>query len=181
MGEGAKSPSMAIKMVVGLGNPGAKYDATRHNIGRRIVQSLQAAPLNVSWLVTEKYMNESGAEVARAARYKNIAPEEILIVLDEFQIPLRQVRILKAGSNGGHNGLKSVLEHLGSENVPRMRIGIGPLPDHEDPADFVLEPFSKAEKTMIKQFYPELEDAVLLTVNQGLDAAMNKYNGIWLK
>jgi len=171
---------MSIKLVVGLGNPGKKYEGTRHNIGRRIVESLQGAPLNVAWLFTEKFMNESGAEVAHAAKYKNIAPEEILVVLDEFQIPLRKLSILTRDSDDGHNGLKSVLECLGTENVPRMRIGIGPLPERSDPADFVLERFSNAEKPMLESLMPEFENAVTTAVSQGLDAAMNKYNNRWL-
>jgi PTH1 family peptidyl-tRNA hydrolase len=167
---------MPIKMVVGLGNPGKKYEGTRHNIGRRVIETLQEGPLRVSWLVTEKFMNESGAEVARAAKYQNIAPGEILVVLDEFQLPLRKISILQKGSDGGHNGLKSVLEWLGTENVPRMRIGIGPLPEHEDPAEFVLERFSNVEKPMLEQLMPEFENAVTTAVTQGLDAAMNQYN-----
>jgi PTH1 family peptidyl-tRNA hydrolase len=165
-----------IKMVVGLGNPGKKYEGTRHNIGRRVVESLRGAPVSVSWFITTKYMNESGIEVVRAIKDKGITPEEVLVVLDEFQIPLKQIRILKAGSDGGHNGMKSVLEHLGTENVPRMRIGIGPLPDDQDPADFVLEAFSKRERNMMDEFYSELKSAVLMIINQGLNAAMNKYN-----
>jgi PTH1 family peptidyl-tRNA hydrolase len=168
---------MAIRMVVGLGNPGKKYDGTRHNIGRRIVESLHGIPLQV---VTSSFMNESGDEVARKASRKNIAPEEILVVLDEFQIPLTRVKILKSGSHGGHNGLKSVLESLGTEAVPRMRIGIGPLPQGSDPADFVLEPFSSTEQKMVDKLFPKFEDAVTTAVSQGLEAAMNKYNNILL-
>jgi len=169
-----------IKLVVGLGNPGKKYDGTRHNIGRRLVESLRASPIAVSWLVTDSYMNESGIEVARASKYKNIASEEVLVVLDEFQLPLRKVSILYKGSDGGHNGLKSVLEHLGTQNVPRLRIGIGPLPEHDDPANFVLERFSNAERPVLEQLMPKFEEAIALSVEKGLDAAMNKYNGILL-
>src|SRR5687768_13267481 len=168
---------MAIKMVVGLGNPGKKYEWTRHNIGRQLVESLQGTPLAVSWLVTTKFMNESGVEVYRALSEKGISPEEVLVVLDEFQIPLKQIKILKAGSSGGHNGLASVLEWLDSENVPRVRIGIGPLPPGEDPADFVLERFSTGEQRILELLMPELENAVTTAVSQGIDAAMNKYNG----
>jgi len=172
---------MSIKLVVGLGNPGKKYDGTRHNIGRRIVESLRGIPLPVRMLVTESFMNESGYEIAREAKRNGIAPEEMLIVLDEFQIPLRQMRILKGGSHGGHNGLKSVLECLGgTQEVPRMRVGIGPLPAGNDPAKFVLERFSSTERRVIEQVYSELENAVTTTITQGLEAAMNKYNGIQL-
>lgn len=170
---------MPIKMVVGLGNPGQKYDGTRHNIGRRVVESLQGAPLEqkIVWLITEKFMNESGIEVKAAAKYYKIAPEEILVVLDEFQIPLRKISILKQGSDGGHNGLKSVIDHLGTKDVPRMRIGIGPLPEQQDPADFVLKKFSNSEKQQMDQFFHELGNAVTTAIIHGIDTAMNKYNG----
>lgn len=165
-----------IKLVIGLGNPGPKYVNTRHNIGRQVVESLRGLPLPVDWVVTERFMNESGVELAQAARAQRVAPEEILVVLDEFQIPLRKVSILRKGSDGGHNGLKSVLSSLGTKNVPRMRIGIGPLPENRDPADFVLERFRKEEQRQIEALLPKLEDAVTVVVRQGIETAMNRYN-----
>ncbi len=162
---------------MGLGNPGKEYEGTRHNIGRRIVESLEGIPLPV---ITTCFMNESGHEVLKLANRKHIAPEEILVVLDEFQIPLRQIRIHKSGSDGGHNGLKSVLECLNTQNVPRVRIGVGPLPKGSDPAKFVLERFSPAERKILDELFPHLEDAVTTTITQGINAAMNKYNGPWL-
>ena len=165
-----------IKLVVGLGNPGAKYEGTRHNIGRRIVGNLKSAPLNVSFLVTKSYMNESGHEVAREVQRNGLSPEQVLVVLDEFQIPLRQIKILKSGSDGGHNGLTSVLDCLGTQNVPRIRIGIGPLRQGCDPADFVLERFSRSEQRIMEQLTPEFENAVTTAIEQGLETAMNKYN-----
>jgi PTH1 family peptidyl-tRNA hydrolase len=167
---------MPIKMVVGLGNPGKKYEGTRHNIGRRVVEGLRGVPLSVSILQPEGFMNESGHEVLREAKRKGLSAEEILVVLDEFQIPLRQIKILKSGSDGGHNGLKSVLDCLGTQNVSRVRIGIGPLPTGSDPADFVLERFSRADQRIIEQLLPEFENAVTTAIDQGLDVAMNKYN-----
>jgi PTH1 family peptidyl-tRNA hydrolase len=167
---------MPIKLVVGLGNPGKKYEGTRHNIGRKVVEGLRDVPLPVSILQPESFMNECGPEVLREAQRKDISAEEILIVLDEFQIPLRQIKILKSGSDGGHNGLKSVLDSLGTQNVPRVRIGIGPLPMDADPADFVLERFSRVDQRLIEKLLPEFENAVTSATLQGLDAAMNKYN-----
>jgi len=171
---------MPIKMVVGLGNPGKKYEGTRHNIGRRVVEGLLEIPTSVRTFLPESFMNESGNDVAREAKRKGISPDQILVVLDEFQIPLRQIKILKSGSDGGHNGLKSVLECLGTQEVPRMRIGIGPLPEGGDSAQFVLGRFSPSERRSIEQLVPKLEEAVTTTCTQGLDAAMNKCNGIWL-
>jgi len=167
-------------MVVGLGNPGKKYERTRHNIGRRVVEGLRGNPLLSRILVTESFMNESGHEVASEAKRNGITPEQILIVLDEFQIPLRQVKILKNGSDGGHNGLKSVLDCLGTHDVPRLRIGIGPLGQGELSADFVLDRFTKVEQKMLDEIFPKLEEAVTMTVSQGLDTSMNKFNNIWL-
>jgi PTH1 family peptidyl-tRNA hydrolase len=163
---------MPIKMVVGLGNPGKKYEGTRHNIGRRVVEGLS----EISSFLPVSFMNESGRDVAHEAKRNGISPAEILVVLDEFQIPLRQVKILKSGSDGGHNGLKSILEYLGTENVPRMRIGIGPLRQGDDPADFVLEKFTSQERKILDVILPHLEDAIATTVTQGIDASMNKYN-----
>lgn len=130
--------------------------------------------------MTESFMNESGHEVASEAKRNGITPEQILIVLDEFQIPLRQVKILKNGSDGGHNGLKSVLDCLGTHDVPRLRIGIGPLGQGELSADFVLDRFTKVEQKMLDEIFPKLEEAVTMTVSQGLDTSMNKFNNIWL-
>jgi PTH1 family peptidyl-tRNA hydrolase len=165
-----------IKLVVGLGNPGKKYEGTRHNIGRSVVEHLRGNPLPVRLCLPESFMNASGQDVAREAKRNGITSEEILVVLDEFQIPLRQMKILKSGSDGGHNGMQSVLECLGSHNVPRLRIGIGPLPPGVDPAVFVLERFSREEQRIVDQLTPEFENAVTTAIDQGLDVAMNKYN-----
>ena len=167
---------MPIKLVVGLGNPGKKYEGTRHNIGRKVVEGLRDIPLRVSILLPDSFMNESGHAVVREAKKKGIAPEEILVVLDEFQIPLRQIKILTSGSDGGHNGLKSILECFGKQNIPRMRIGIGSLPEGADPAKFVLERFSREEQRILDGISNEFESAITTAVEQGIDVAMNKYN-----
>ena len=163
-------------MVVGLGNPGKKYEGTRHNIGRRVVEALRSADFPAKVCLPESFMNESGLEVALQAKRQGLSADQILIVLDEFQIPFRQLKILKSGSDGGHNGLKSVLECLGTEDVPRMRIGIGPLRTESDPAKFVLERFSPAERKTLDDLLPQFEEVVKTAVTQGLDASMNKYN-----
>ncbi len=167
---------MPIKMIVGLGNPGKKYEGTRHNIGRRLVEGLRGMPSAVSVLLPESFMNVSGHEVLRESKRKGISPEEILIVLDEFQIPLRQIKILKSGSDGGHNGLHSILECLGTQEVPRFRIGIGPLAQDVDPAEFVLERFTRVEERVLDELSGEFEKALVTTVVEGLETAMNRYN-----
>ncbi len=167
---------MPIKLVVGLGNPGPRYEGTRHNIGRRVVQDLSGKLAGAHLLLPETYMNNSGFEVAKVAQKKGILPDEILVVLDEFQIPLGQMKILKSGSDGGHNGLKSIVACLGTETVPRLRIGIGPLPPGEDPAAYVLKRFSKTEEQKMDQEVPAIRQAVTVAVTEGLETAMNRYN-----
>jgi PTH1 family peptidyl-tRNA hydrolase len=169
-----------IRMVVGLGNPGKKYEGTRHNVGRQIVESLRDAPLPVIPFVTSVFMNESGREISEEARRNGVQPEEILVVLDEFQIPLRKIKILSGGSDGGHNGMTSIIQWLKTEKVPRLRIGIGPLPEGRDPADFVLERFTPQEAQVLEKVAPKVEEAVATAVNEGLVAAMNKYNNVSL-
>lgn len=167
---------MPIRLVVGLGNPGSKYDGTRHNIGRRVVEGLDRSALGAATLIPDCFMNESGMEVSRVARKKGISPQDTLIVVDEFQVPLGQVKILKSGSGGGHNGLQSVIECLGTTDIPRIRIGIGPLPADVDPAVFVLKRFTAGEDQKIKELFPEFVAAVALAVQESMDVAMNRYN-----
>src|SRR4051812_44545723 len=118
---------MGIKFVVGLGNPDGHYQNTRHNVGRREAESflkLGPHPLGIKFFVTEGYMNTSGKEVNRYMKRHGVSNEETLIVLDDFEIPLGKIRIRLSGSDGGHNGLKSVIEEVQSQNIPRLRIGI---------------------------------------------------------
>ncbi len=167
---------MPIKLVVGLGNPGSKFEGTRHNIGRRVIERLAKIELAAKLLVTEGFMNQSGGEVAEKARKNGLGPDQVLIVVDEFQIPLGQIKILKSGSGGGHNGLQSVVDVLGTQDIPRLRIGIGPLPQGEDPAVFVLKRFTKPEEEQMSKMLPEICDAVTLAVEKGIEVAMNRYN-----
>jgi peptidyl-tRNA hydrolase, PTH1 family len=164
-----------IKLVVGLGNPGKKYEGTRHNMGRWVVEKLEPFPL-VRFFEPGCFMNESGREVAQEIRRHGFSTDQVLMVLDDFEIPLGKVRIRSTGSDGGHNGLKSVLEWLQTQDVPRVRLGIGPVPPGRDPADFVLEPFSSAERKTLEDLLPKFKKAVATVVTEGLDSAMNKYN-----
>jgi len=168
-------------LVVGLGNPGPKYVLTRHNIGRRILEHLEAPPRGVSFLVPESFMNESGIEVVREARYKNIQAEEILVVSDDFELPLGRFRFRLSGSSGGHNGLQSILDAMGTNHVPRFRVGIGPVAENQDPADFVLEKFKRSDERIVKEtIIPKAYDAVVDAMSKGIEYAMNKYNNITL-
>src|SRR5262245_56814216 len=144
-------------MIAGLGNPGAEYAATRHNIGFMVVDQL-AAQFGSSWEKSAKwdtllgkcgavfllkplsFMNRSGYPVFAVAQFSKIEPQQILVVLDDFSLPLGRLRLRARGGPGGHNGLESVIVQFGTEEIPRLRIGIGPAPP-EGSADYVLSRF----------------------------------------
>ncbi|HRK34795.1 MAG TPA: aminoacyl-tRNA hydrolase [Candidatus Hydrogenedentes bacterium] len=185
-----------MKLIVGLGNPGQQYRNTRHNVGFRVLDEV-ADRLNVRF-DQEKYdslfamaeykgtrvmllkpltfMNLSGGAVAKAARNRVPKPEHVLVVLDEIQLPLGTVRIRHEGSGGGHNGLKSVIEHLGTREFPRLRIGIGEKKTGQELSDHVLSTFTPAEKPDVDQAVASAADAVLCYVAEGVNTAMNRFN-----
>jgi len=173
-------------MVVGLGNPGEKYENTRHNLGYRVVKALRLSAFSGADLYTPQspfggdsptYMNESGRPVGHIVRYKHLQPDEVLVVCDDFSIPLGTLRIRAGGSSGGHNGLDSVIQALGDQNIPRLRIGIGPVPDGQDPAEFVLENFvGRDVKGKVEIMIEAAAEAVRVAVNEGLETAMNRFN-----
>lgn len=180
-----------IKFVVGLGNPGKDYKQTPHNLGRDLVEMIQKRE-NYNWkkekwfehtesvpsyVRLHSYMNLSGEAVAKLAERFDCTPDKILICCDDFDLPLGRIRIRKKGSAGSHQGLKSVVQHLGSSDFPRLRLGIGPLPDGEDPADFVLRPFAEEQWKAAKQMMEKAFEAVQMIFAQGLEAAMNRFNG----
>lgn len=184
---------MGIRLVVGLGNPGERYERTRHNVGFRVVEHLGGA--EAEWKEYQKglgrfarrgslflaepltYMNESGDFVQPFAAFYKIAPDEILLVSDEIALPLGKLRIRKGGSAGGQNGLKSVFARMGTQEIPRLRVGIGPQPSFMDSADFVLQKFSPAEEKQLGEVIEQAGAAVLTAVENGLETAMNRYNG----
>ena len=168
---------MPIKLVVGLGNPGKSYAATRHNIGRRVVEYLQKEkPSGIQLYVAEVFMNTSGVPVAQLMHKKGLSPAELLVVSDDFELPLGRLRLRLKGSSGGHNGIKSILEILGTEDVPRLRVGIGPVPSGEDPAEFVLKPFASADKKRVQKALEQAAEAVRVAADSGVEAAMNQFN-----
>ncbi|MBB4071365.1 aminoacyl-tRNA hydrolase [Canibacter oris] len=185
-------------LVVGLGNPGSKYEATRHNIGEIAVDEL-ARQCGVSFsshrsnnqiasgwvrpggakLVLAKpnsYMNTSGGPVAAAAKYFDIAPERIIVLHDELDIPFDTVRLKQGGGHGGHNGLRDIAKALGAPNFVRVRIGIGRPPGQQDVADFVLSRFSKQEAAAVPLLVRDAVDAVITTVESGLVAAQQEFH-----
>lgn len=183
--------------MVGLGNPGERYAQTRHNAGFMVLDRL-AGRLKLSWTRWRKdlgeycetrrgeeklvfavpltYMNESGRLVGDLARYSNIPPSEVLVCYDDFALPLGRVRLRLKGSAGGHNGMQSIVDHLGTREVPRLRVGIGPLPPAVPSRDFVLSRFKPAERKQLEEALDVAADAALEAVERGVEAAMNRFN-----
>ncbi len=185
-----------MKLIVGLGNPGQKYDNTRHNVGFHALDEL-ARKLDCRIYINRNgglcgqtlfegeklllakpltFMNLSGECVGPLAAYYKLAPEEVLVLCDDVNLPLGQLRVRKGGSAGGHNGLKNIIEHLGSDAFPRIRLGVGPQPAGLDLVDFVLMQFSGGEQTAAAEEEKRAADAALLFLKEGAGAAMNRYN-----
>lgn len=185
-------------MLVCLGNPGDQYENTRHNVGfmvadqlgeryRLPIQKLKFKALtNIFSISGEKvlvmkpvtYMNLSGEAVGEAARFYKLPPERVLVISDDVSLPLGKLRIRKGGSAGGHNGLKSIIQHLGTDQFPRIKVGVGqkPHPDY-DMADWVLSKFAGEDLKTITEAIRKAADAVECLIQEGPDKAMNRFNG----
>lgn len=183
---------MAFQLIVGLGNPGRDYADTRHNVGFMIVDRL-AAKASAAWR-TEKswktdvsragsawlckpqtYMNLSGAAVASVAAFYKIPTESVLVILDDMALPLGKLRLRASGSAGGHNGLQSVIDHLGTDSVARLRVGIGAAEPGEA-VGHVLGRFSAGEKAALSETLDRALAAIDCAQANGLPAAMNAFN-----
>jgi len=183
-------------LVVGLGNPGPRYADTRHNVGA-VVLDLLAERVGGRWkshrsrcevvegrladrpVVLAKpmsYMNESGGPVVGAARFFKVPVESLIVVHDELDLPFGTLRLKRGGGEGGHNGLRSLSASLGSKEYVRVRFGIGRPPGRQDPADFVLKPFTAVERRELPLLVDHAADAVEAVVRQGLEAAQNVFN-----
>jgi len=185
-----------VKAIVGLGNPGAQYKGTRHNVGfavldelaRRASVEFESAPadaLMARWRRTDEpvllvkpltYMNLSGQAVGELSRYFKIEPVDLLIVVDEVQLPLGKLRARARGSAGGHNGLKSVIAHLG-DNYGRLRLGVGRGDSRRDLADHVLARFDQDEAADAERMISRAADAAETFITSGIAAVMNQFNG----
>lgn len=183
-------------IIVGLGNPTDKYQATRHNIGFDAITRLSddyRIPLDFKkhkavcgkgLIEGEKvvlaqpmtYMNLSGESVRELVDFYKVAPEEVIIIYDDISLELGQLRIRKKGSAGGHNGIKSIISHLNTDEFPRIKIGVGDKPKEWDLADHVLSRFSKEEEPIIRDALKDTSDAIRMYITTGIDAAMNQYN-----
>ena len=185
-------------LLVGLGNPGTQYENTRHNVGFLVADELaerQNAPIqrlkfkaltNLLTISGEKvlvmkpvtYMNLSGEAVRQAVDFYKIPPERVLVVSDDTALAVGRLRIRKGGSAGGHNGLKNIIQHLGTDQFPRLRVGVGekPHPDY-DLADWVLGRFTGEDKKAIDAAVKRAADGVECILKDGLEQGMNRFNG----
>ena len=185
-----------MKIIVGLGNPEKKYDGTRHNIGFAVLDRI-ADKYNISMDIKKHkglcgkgiiegekvvlvkpmtYMNLSGECVREVADFYKADPQDILVIFDDISLEPGKIRIRAKGSAGGHNGIKSIIAHLGSEQFARIKCGIGEKPKGYDLADYVLGHFSKDELEIIDSGIQRAQEACACILTQGIDAAMNKFN-----
>lgn len=192
-----------MKLIVGLGNPGRHYVNNRHNVGFICVDLFardhgipltqrgahsklgtgEIAGTRVVLAKPQTFMNLSGEAVAALVHRYKLASEDILVVYDDLDLPLGKIRIREKGSSGGHKGLKSIIEHLGTQDFHRIRIGIAPLvseagnlPEKVDAVEHVLSDFTDEEKTILQEVYLRVATAIQCILTEGIVAAMNKYN-----
>ncbi|MFT4145265.1 MAG: aminoacyl-tRNA hydrolase [Mobilitalea sp.] len=183
-------------IIVGLGNPTGKYQATRHNIGWDAITrisddyrisldtkkhkaicgkgSIEGEKVVLAQPIT--YMNLSGESVRELMDFYKVTPSEIIIIYDDISLEVGQLRIRKKGSAGGHNGIKSIISHLGTDEFPRIKVGVGDKPKDWDLADYVLSRFQAAEQLTIREALKDTSDACKMIITAGIDAAMNQYN-----
>lgn len=185
-----------MKLLVGLGNPGNAYHDTRHNIGFEVLDAMarragspvrrqrfqgevtqataRGVPILLLWPLT--WMNLSGSSVLAARDFYKIGDSDMMVICDDFNLPLDTIRLRPGGSAGGQNGLADILTRLGTTTIPRLRLGIGPVPPGWKPADFVLGRFPKLETDRVGAVVERAADAAEEWVALGIQAAMNKYN-----
>lgn len=186
-----------MKLIVGLGNPTVKYDKTRHNVGFEVIDRLvdkYNIPLDVSkhkgiygkgkiegltviLLKPMTYMNLSGESIREVASYYKILPEDIIVIYDDINLDVGRLRIREKGSAGGHNGIKNIISQLGTEEFPRIRIGVGMKPPKMELVDYVLSRFSQEEQSLMDQGYERACEALELLLADDIPAAMNQFNG----
>jgi PTH1 family peptidyl-tRNA hydrolase len=187
---------MANRLLVGLGNPGSEYQDTRHNVGFMVLDLLRQRwgwppfkkkgnyemtsgrrdLLSLSLMKPLTYMNLSGQAVSGWRRQNPCIPAEVLCIVDEFALDLGKLRLRASGSAGGHNGLKSLIADLGTQEFPRLRLGIGPVPERWDPARFVLGRFASEEKKALSEMLERAADCIEVWLEQGLQPAMARFN-----
>ena len=199
MMEATLSSTVVIpKLIVGLGNPESKYERTRHNIGFEVVDVLTSR-WQISWSENRRfqglfgeggtskgdklrflkpltYMNRSGQAIRAVTDWYKLSPESVLVIYDDMDLPVGRLRLRLSGSAGGHNGMKSAIAHLGTQNFPRLRIGIGKSSAQKDSFSHVLGKFSHQEAKLISEVIQLAAEAVELALKQGVEKAMSLYN-----
>ncbi len=194
---------MDLQLLVGLGNPGSRYADTRHNVGFMVLERLAASASagfrhqsrlhgllaeigsgdqRLRLLMPQTYMNESGRSIRAALDWFRLDPAQLLVVVDDMDLPLGRLRLRASGSAGGHNGLRSAIQHLGTQDFARLRIGIGapaeePQERRERTISHVLGRFSPAERPVLEEVLQEVESGVALIRRLGLERAGNRLNG----
>ena len=185
-------------LVVGLGNPGARYESTRHNMGFLAVDrlaereklrfnKLRFKAWTAEWKLGEDkvlvmkpqtYMNLSGESVGEAARFYKVPADHVVVISDDVSLPVGKLRIRKSGSAGGHNGLKNIIQHLGTDGFPRIKVGVG-MPEHPDHEmiDWVIGKPQGEEAKLLRATLDRAAEAALCLMEQGADTAMNRFNG----
>jgi len=184
------------RLIVGIGNPGPEYAPTRHNVGFRVVNSLakqlgvkreearfkgvfavaKLDGLRIGLLKPLTYVNLSGQSVSEAVKGLNLTTEQVLVVLDDAQLPLGKLRLRAKGSSGGHKGLQSIIDALQTESIPRLRIGIGSPPEGVDMATYVLSPFEPEEEGVIREAIETAAEAAKVWAKEGIEVAMQRFN-----
>jgi len=192
-----------MKLIVGLGNPGRHYVNNRHNVGFKCVDmfarehgislnqrrarsklgTVEIANTRIVLAKPQTFMNLSGEAVSALVRRYRLSSQDILVIYDDLDLPLGKIRIREKGSPGGHNGLKSIISRLGTQDFPRIRVGISPAEGSDNAAapevdaiEHVLSDFSDAEKTVMREVYLRVAAAIECVLTEGIAAAMNKYN-----
>jgi PTH1 family peptidyl-tRNA hydrolase len=185
-----------VRLLVGLGNPGSKYERTRHNVGFRVAERAarelkvsldetrwnavlgqgRAAGGPVAVMLPQTYMNASGEAVGHAARFWKVGPSELVVVHDDMDLEFGRVQVKVGGGDGGHNGLKSLRQHLGTPDYVRVRFGVGRPPPQWEGADWVLAKFSPEEETQLQELVPQAADAAVAALLEGPVLAMNRHN-----
>ena len=192
-----KEDDRVMYIIAGLGNPTREYEKTRHNVGFEVIDVLAdmlgttveekkfkgcygrgiIGGEKVLLLKPQTFMNLSGESIRVASDFYKVDPEHIIIIYDDISLDVGQLRIRKKGSAGGHNGIKNIIAHLGTQEFPRIKVGVGDKPKKMDLADYVLSRFSKEDRAAMEDAFKEAAKAVEVMITEGMDTAMNQFNG----
>lgn len=192
-----KEDDRVMYIIAGLGNPTREYEKTRHNVGFEVIDVLAdmlgttveekkfkgcygrgiIGGEKVLLLKPQTFMNLSGESIRAASDFYKVDPEHIIIIYDDISLDVEQLRIRKKGSAGGHNGIKNIIAHLGTQEFPRIKVGVGDKPKKMDLADYVLSRFSKEDRAAMEDAFKEAAKAVEVMITEGMDIAMNQFNG----